>query len=209
MNNARTMMLAFEQSTDVIAERFDSSYEMSQILELTVFLSIVSVVIVAALGLVIPMVLSADRLRNKVIDLFMDVPIVVVRKLRGLTRKQLEQINVEMDDDEDRGRAIMDVEDEAHVRTCCDFASTGGVMISCFSGLTYTLVHVSFAEYQLGSHPTSGIGQGKEERQREEGPRCKESNSLSWLAASPCYSVSAVCCKRLRHCAFTVAPLRR
>ena len=115
MNNARTMIDAFEQATRLMARRFENSHQQTVTVELTVFIGIISLVIVSALALVVPMVLSADRLRNKIIDLFMDVPIVVVRKLRGLTRKQLERINAELNDDDDRQREIEGLDDEGQV----------------------------------------------------------------------------------------------
>ena len=136
LNNARTLIDAFEQATRLMARRFDTAYDQSSLISLTVFLSIAAVVVLSALGLVIPMVLSADRLRNKVIDLFMDVPIVVVRKLRGLTRKQLEQINAEMNDDDDRQREIEAFDDESQV-------SDHGIHYSRIHASRYMALNVS------------------------------------------------------------------
>ena len=111
-NNAAALVDAFEEATVVIAERFETAYETSTALEFGVFVGIVAVVILAAVGLVIPMVVSADKLRAKVLNLFMDVPVVVVRKLRGMARKRLETLHAELDGDEDRDRAMVDMNDD-------------------------------------------------------------------------------------------------
>ena len=133
-----------------MARRFDAAHEQSSLVEISVFIGIAGVVLLSALGLVVPMVLSADRLRNKVIDLFMDVPLVVVRKLRGLTRTQLELINAEVNDDDERQREIQGFEDESQVSTR-------------WPGNVVTGINAQLAEYQLGGGAAGGPGSCQEE----------------------------------------------
>ena len=83
-----------------------------------------AVVILAAVGLVIPMVVSADKLRAKVLNLFMDVPVVVVRKLRGMARQRLETLHAELDGDDNRDRAMAAVDED-----------DGGDQVSTFAGM--------------------------------------------------------------------------
>ena len=122
-NNVYSTFSACDKATDLVVARHEEALAVSETISAAVsrlppsfisisstsacfqvFLGVGCLVVLVSFAVVIPMVWGVDTLRSKILDLFMDVPVVVVRKLKTMARNQLDDLEAELEDDDDMRR---------------------------------------------------------------------------------------------------------